>query len=83
MIWVRIQSLETTYTNLRRYLASILDRAAHDRTVIIVRRYVGVKVAIVPTDELTGWIETAYLLRSPKNARRLLKALQRTRDQNP
>ena len=28
-------------------------------------------------DELLGWMETAYLLRSPKNARRLLEANSR------
>jgi len=34
-------------------------------------------VALVPADELAGLEETAYLLRSPKNARRLLTALRR------
>ncbi|MFY9676849.1 MAG: hypothetical protein WB817_14830 [Terriglobales bacterium] len=34
-------------------------------------------VALVPADELGGLMETIYLLRSPKNARRLLTALQR------
>jgi antitoxin YefM len=32
---------------------------------------------MVPADELMGLMETAHLLRSPKNARRLLTALQR------
>ena len=32
-------------------------------------------VAIIPADELAGLIETAYLLRSPKNAQRLLESL--------
>ena len=32
---------------------------------------------MVPADELMGLIETAHLLRSPKNAQRLLRALQR------
>lgn len=68
---------ETTYTNLRQSLASVLDRVANDREVVMVRRK-GVKtVALVPADELTGLMETAHLLRSPKNARRLLAALRR------
>jgi len=33
---------------------------------------------MVPADELMGLIETAHLLRSPKNAQRLLTALQRS-----
>jgi antitoxin YefM len=34
-------------------------------------------VALVPAGELAGLMETAHLLRSPRNARRLLTALHR------
>jgi antitoxin YefM len=68
---------ETTYTNLRQTLASVLDRVANDREVVIVRRRGERTVAMVPADELMGLIETAHLLRSPKNAQRLLTALRR------
>lgn len=68
---------ETTYTNLRQSLASVLDRVANDHEVVIVRRKGDKKVAMVPADELAGLMETAHLLRSPKNARRLLSALRR------
>jgi antitoxin YefM len=68
---------ETTYTNLRQSLASVLDRVANDREVVIIVRKGEKKVAMVPADELAGLMETAHLLRSPKNARRLLSALQR------
>lgn len=68
---------ETTYTNLRQSLASVLDRVADDREVVIVSRKGQKRVALVPADELAGLIETAHLLRSPKNAQRLLTALQR------
>lgn len=68
---------ETTYTRLRQSLASVLDRVANDREVVIVRRRGERTVAMVPADELVGLMETAHLLRSPKNARRLLTALQR------
>lgn len=69
--------IETTYTNLRQSLASVLDRVANDHEVVIVRRRGDKTVAMVPADELAGLIETAHLLRSPKNARRLLTALRR------
>jgi antitoxin YefM len=69
--------IETTYTNLRQSLASVLDQVANDREVVIIVRKGEKKVAMVPADELAGLIETAHLLRSPKNARRLLTALQR------
>ena len=68
---------ETTYTNLRQSLASVLDRVANDHEVVIVRRKGVPTVAMVPADELAGLMETAHLLRSPKNAQRLLTALRR------
>jgi antitoxin YefM len=68
---------ETTYTNLRQSLAAVLDRVVNDREVVIVRRKGDQKVAMVPADELAGLMETAQLLRSPKNAKRLLSALRR------
>jgi len=46
-----------------------------DREVVIVRRRGARDVAILPADELSSLMETAYLLRSPKNAERLLQSL--------
>lgn len=69
--------IETTYTSLRQRLASVLDRVANDREVVVVVRNGEKKVAMVPADELAGLMETAHLLRSPRNAQRLLSALQR------
>jgi antitoxin YefM len=67
---------ETTYTDLRDNLASVLDRVARDGDVVIIRRRGGGAVAIVPANEVAGLMETAYLLRSPKNSRRLRSALR-------
>ena len=69
--------VETSYTNLRERLASVLKQVADDREVVIVRRRQAKDVALIPAEELAGLVETAYLLRSPKNARRLLAALRR------
>jgi antitoxin YefM len=69
--------VETTYTKLRENLASVMDRVVNDREVVIVRRKGDQRVAMVPADELSGLLETAHLLRSPRNADRLLKALRR------
>jgi antitoxin YefM len=55
----------------------VLDRVANDREVVIVVRKGEKKVAMLPADELAGLMETAHLLRSPKNAQRLLTALRR------
>ena len=68
-------AIETTYTALRENLASYLDRVIDDREVVVVKRRGARDVAIIAADELTGLEETAYLLRSPANAKRLHQAL--------
>lgn len=68
---------ETTYTSLRENLASVLDQVVDQQEVVIVRRRGARDVALLPATELAGLIETAHLLRSPRNARRLQAALRR------
>ena len=67
---------ETSYTELRENLASYLDRVVDDREVVVVKRRGARDVAIIAADELAGMAETAYLVRSPANARRLLESLR-------
>jgi len=69
--------METTYTQLRDKLASVLDRVTAEQEVVIVRRKGSPDVALVPAAELSAIMETAHLLRSPKNASRLLRAFRR------
>ncbi len=69
--------VETTYTQFRENLASILDRVTNDQEVVIVRRRGAEDVALIPASELASILETSYVLRSPKNAQRLLRALRR------
>ena len=68
--------VETTYSDARENLASLLDRAINDRETIIITRRNGARVALIAADELASYEETAYLLRSPENARYLLEALR-------
>jgi antitoxin YefM len=70
-------AVETTYTSLRENLASVLDQVVDQQETVIVRRRGSRDVALVPASELAGLIETAHLVRSPRNARRLLSALRR------
>jgi antitoxin YefM len=72
-------SIETTYTHARAHFAELCDAAAEDREVVIIRRRNAEDVALIAADELSSLIETAHLLRSPKNAERLLTALARAR----
>jgi antitoxin YefM len=72
-------TIETTYSQAREQLKSLMDRAVEDREIVVVRRRSGGAVAMIAADELDSLIETAHLLRSPKNAERLLAALARAR----
>jgi len=69
-------AIETSYSEARQHLAALLDRAVQDRETIIITRRNGARVALLPADELASYEETAHLLRSPANARRLLEALR-------
>lgn len=71
--------LETTYTRARANLARLCQRVTADRDVVRITRRGGDDVALISADELSGLLETAHLLRSPKNAARLLAALERAR----
>jgi antitoxin YefM len=68
---------ETTYTQARANLKALMDEASDSREPVIIRRRGGDDVAIIAVDELRSLIETAHLFRSPKNAERLLRALNR------
>ena len=68
---------QTTYSNARANLATLLDEVAENREIVIINRRDAEDVALVAASELSSLLETAHLLRSPKNARRLLRALNR------
>ena len=70
---------EITYTEARNNLASLLDQVVDDKEVIVIKRRERGNVALIAEDELSSLLETAYLLRSPKNAARLLSALERAK----
>ena len=69
----------TTYTAARANLAMLCNKAAEDHEVVIISRRNSGDVALVSAKELSSLLETAHLLRSPKNARRLLLALGRAK----
>jgi antitoxin YefM len=77
MLPVRITMTETTYTQARANLKALLDEAVDSNEPVIIHRREGGDVALIAVAELRGLIETAHLLRSPKNAERLLRALAR------
>lgn len=70
-------AIETTYTQARANLKSLLDAVAENREQVIIHRRGGEDVAMIAAEELRGLLETVHLFRSPKNAQRLLAALDR------
>lgn len=66
---------EITYSQARANLARLLDNVTENREVVIIRRRNAEDAALIAASELTSLLETAYLLRSPANAERLLTAL--------
>jgi antitoxin YefM len=71
----------TTYTDARARLAALCDHVASSREAVVIKRRGAEDVALVSADELESLLETAHLLRSPRNAQRLLTALQRAQSQ--
>jgi antitoxin YefM len=70
-----------TYSKLRANLKSALDRAVDDHEVITVTRAKGRDAVILSKEDYTSLAETAYLLRSPANAKQLREAMKRPRKQ--
>jgi antitoxin YefM len=74
--------IQTTYTNARSQFAKLCDQAVDDQEVILIQRRGKEAVAMLAASELRSLEETAHLLRSPENARRLLQALGRARSRS-
>jgi antitoxin YefM len=71
--------IQTTYSNARANLAKLCDEVVDNQRVVIISRRGRQDVALISADELSGLLETVHLLRSPKNAERLLTALNRAK----
>lgn len=64
-----------TYTAAREGLASAMDEVCRDRAPVIITRNRDQSVVMMSLDDYHELEETAHLLRSPANARRLLAAI--------
>ena len=73
---------EATYSHARAHFAALCDEAISTREPIIIHRRDAEDVALIAAAELRGLMETAHLLRSPRNAERLLTALARARNED-
>ncbi|MFC6841841.1 type II toxin-antitoxin system Phd/YefM family antitoxin [Xanthomonas theicola] len=64
-----------TYTAARASLADTMDRVINDHEPVIITRNSQQSVVMLSLEDYKAMEETAYLLRSPKNAQRLLRSI--------
>lgn len=62
------------YTTARQNLASAIDKVVDDHTPLVITKGSDKAVIMMSLDDWNAWQETMYLLRSPANAERLLRA---------
>ena len=66
-----------SYSESRAHYAEVLSAVVDNQEEIVITRAGHESVVIVSLDEYESLKETAYLLRSPTNARRILQAIER------
>ena len=68
-----------TYTAARENLAGTMQRVCEDRAPIVITRRRDQAVVMMALEDYEALEETAYLLRSPRNAKRLREAMDQLR----
>lgn len=71
-----------TYTEARQNLAKTMDKVCEDHETVIVTRKKSNSVVIMSLEDYEALEETAYLLRSPKNTRRLIESIAQLEEGN-
>jgi len=69
-----------TYTAARQNLAKTMEEVCRDHAPVIITRKKSDSVVIMSLEDYTALEETAYLLRSPKNTRRLIESIVQLED---
>ena len=65
-----------SYSSARANLATTMDRVCNDHEPLIITRNDQQSVVMLSLEDFTALEETAYLLRSPANAKRLMGAIE-------
>lgn len=71
-----------TYTNARQNLAKTMEKVCQDHSPVIITRKKNDSVVIMSLEDYKALEETAYLLRSPKNMRRLVESISQLENGN-
>ncbi|NKB16912.1 MAG: type II toxin-antitoxin system Phd/YefM family antitoxin [Pseudanabaena sp. CRU_2_10] len=83
MYYATIQT--TTPTEARKQFFALLEKVTDLRNLVVINRKGKENVVLIAESDLSSLLETAYLLKSPENARHLLAAIERSqaRDTQP
>ncbi len=68
-----------TYTHTRQHFADVMRLVNDDHTPVVVTSQRGKPVVIMSLDDFQSLEETAYLLRNPAGARRLIDSVEELR----
>lgn len=71
-----------TYTAARQNLAKTMEEVCHDHSPVIITRTKNDSVVLMSLENYLALEETAYLLRSPKNTRRLIESIVQLEEGN-
>jgi antitoxin YefM len=75
------QAMRTvSYSDARQSFSTTMNSVIEDRTPILITRQRGGNCVLLSQEDYEAMEETAYLLRSPANARRLLQSVERIRN---
>ena len=72
-----LTSSEVSYSWARQHLAELMDKVLDENSVTLISRRGQEPVAMLSARELSSILETLHLLRSPANAQRLFRAMER------
>jgi antitoxin YefM len=70
---------QVTYTQAQANFDELCEQVISDRDAIVITRKDGENIALIAADKLSSFLETVYLLRSPKNAEHLFSALEQAK----
>ncbi|MCP5106709.1 MAG: type II toxin-antitoxin system prevent-host-death family antitoxin [bacterium] len=65
-----------SYTTARKNLAKTMEKVCHDHNPVVITRQTAEAVVLLSLEDYHAMEETAYLLRSSKNAARLAQAIE-------
>ncbi len=65
-----------SYSHTRQHLADVMNKVTEDRAPVLITRQNGNPVVMMSLQDFNALEETAYLLRSPKNAKRLIASIE-------